>query len=106
MNNFDINNELDKLNIILSQEFNLTEFKNIEQKLEKNKNVIEKIDRIKNLQKRSVFFEATKKYNLVVSLEKEIEEIYKELEKIPIYLQYIQRKEFLEKELINISEYM
>lgn len=106
MNNIDFDKQLSELNNILSREFDLKTFKSIEQKLEKNKIVIERIRKIKELQKKIVFFESTEKYDLVTSLDEEIKEIYSELEKIPIYIQYIQRKEFLEKELINISNYM
>lgn len=95
-----------KLKCIIEDNFNLKEFKEMEKMLSKNKQVEELITQIKILQKKIIFLETINKTSTIAELENKILEIKSKLENIPIYNQYKEKKHFLNKELININDYI
>lgn len=101
-----IRDTIKQLNELLETEYKLKEFHNVESMLQKNKVINEKISEIKKLQKKSVFLETIKKGSSQKNVDNKVIALFRELEEIPLYYQYKNKKEQLDIELFNIIDYL
>lgn len=101
-----IRDTIKQLKELLETEYKLKEFRNVESMLQKNKVINEKISEIKKLQKKSVFLETIKKGTSQKNVDNKVISLFRELEEIPLYYQYKNKKEQLDIELFNIIDYL
>ena len=101
-----IRDTIKQLNELLETDYKLKEFRNVESMLQKNKVINEKISEIKKLQKKSVFLETIKKGTSQKNVDNKVISLFRELEEIPLYYQYKNKKEQLDIELFNIIDYL
>lgn len=82
----DVLEKVDEIVKYIEESDTYIRYKEIEKKLEKDSDVMDKINKIKSIQKEIVKFEIEKKD--ISLLEREIDDILKELNTYPIYQEY------------------